>query len=270
MYNDRVSRSSDLDLKNIIGFILVLYLFHGILNALGYSVSFLIFDGFPPKTLPDPFLYYYFPGTFLFSIILFKSWFASISKIKLKITNPIMIIEFFMFCIFLSLAIIPFQDTAPVIARNIYLMKTPINSAFMHPVFEEIVFRLLLLNYLIKKFKGKIIFPLIISSLLFSLPHFLSPQSFVYGLFLGTVYLATRNILIPIIFHVAWNSRIALEHLQIYPKSLENNPEALSLVFLILSGLLLLILIIQLLIMLIKRKKLENLERPLSPNLEDV
>ena len=270
MYNDGVSRSPDLDLKNIIGFILVLYIFHGILSALGYSVSFLIFNGFRPKPHPDPFLHYYFPGAFLFSIILFKSWFVSISKIKLKITNPIMIIEFFMFCIFLSLAIIPFQDTAPVIIRNVRLMKTPINLAFISPVFEEIVFRLLLLNYLIKKFKGKIIFPLIISSLLFSLLHFLSPQSFVYGLFLGLVYLATRNILIPMLFHVAWNSRITLEHLQIYPKSLENNPEALSLVFLILSGLLLIILIMQLTIMLIKRKKLENLERPLSPNLEDV
>ncbi len=61
-----------------------------------------------------------------------------------------------------------------------------------------------------------------------------------------------------------------MEELRIYPKFLENSPEAISLVFLILSGLLLIILIMQLTIMLIKRKKLENSERSLSPNLEDV
>lgn len=75
---------------------------------------------------------------------------------------------------------------------------------------EEIVFRGIILKYLINK-KGKV-FALIASSLIFSIGHINRLDllyllyTFLIGIFLGSLYIIADSIYLPIGFHFAWNT----------------------------------------------------------------
>ena len=79
------------------------------------------------------------------------------------------------------------------------------------PVMEEILFRGLAFDYFEKKYGT--FFTLIFVSFIFSLVH-LSPgilTMFLFGLYLGWLYLITRNMLFPIIAHLVHNLLALLE-----------------------------------------------------------
>lgn len=88
-----------------------------------------------------------------------------------------------------------------------------ISVAIIPPVVEELLFRGAICKSL--KIYGKTT-AVVISALLFSLMHTNAEQfiyTFVAGLFLGLVYVETRNILFPILLHFLNNSIAALEQI---------------------------------------------------------
>ena len=74
------------------------------------------------------------------------------------------------------------------------------------PVFEEIIYRGIILNGMLKKYSPKK--AIIVSSLIFGLIHRNLPQglnAFVLGLIIATVYYYTRSLYICMIMHAANN-----------------------------------------------------------------
>ncbi|MFC4077194.1 CPBP family intramembrane glutamic endopeptidase [Salinithrix halophila] len=75
------------------------------------------------------------------------------------------------------------------------------------PIAEEVVFRGLLMNALMKR--GWVVLSIVLSSLVFALFHaditFLAPL-FILGMILGTLYAVFRNLWAPILFHIVNNT----------------------------------------------------------------
>lgn len=96
---------------------------------------------------------------------------------------------------------------------TIELIANLINVVLLASIFEEILFRKIIIDFFLKK--NKIIEGVVFSSLLFSLIHInfyrfefsLSSiaTSFIFGLILGYIYTRTRNVLYPIIAHITAN-----------------------------------------------------------------
>ncbi|HWV70766.1 MAG TPA: CPBP family intramembrane glutamic endopeptidase [Pseudosphingobacterium sp.] len=83
------------------------------------------------------------------------------------------------------------------------------------PVFEEIVFRLLILGSLLRWFSPLV--AIVISSVLFSLLHLSILETFLFACFIGWIYYYTQNIIYPIIIHgfsnlLAFVTRYILSH----------------------------------------------------------
>ncbi|MDX9846432.1 MAG: type II CAAX endopeptidase family protein [Tenuifilaceae bacterium] len=91
--------------------------------------------------------------------------------------------------------------------RNIFSIATLVILA---PIFEELIFRGIILNGLLKRYSP--LLSIVVSSLLFAAVH-LNPwqfvSAFILGLFIGWVYLRTKSILLAIIIH-AFNNFAAI------------------------------------------------------------
>lgn len=79
------------------------------------------------------------------------------------------------------------------------------------PVLEELLFRGLILNGFLKRYKPG--YAILFSALLFALFH-LNPwqmiSSFVFGLFLAWLFVKTRSLLFPILAHIISNSLVVI------------------------------------------------------------
>ena len=100
-----------------------------------------------------------------------------------------------------------FRIVPPTTTNNIPLSINILSSGLIGPILEEILFRHILLNKLLKKHTTKK--SLIISILIFSLIH-LSIIKIIYTIILGTIlgisYLhSNKNILYPIAIHISAN-----------------------------------------------------------------
>lgn len=91
--------------------------------------------------------------------------------------------------------------------RNIFSIATLVILA---PIFEELIFRGIILNGLLKRYSP--VLSIVVSSLLFAAVH-LNPwqfvSAFILGLFIGWVYLRTKSISLAIIIH-AFNNLAAI------------------------------------------------------------
>lgn len=96
-------------------------------------------------------------------------------------------------------------------SNNINILILFFSSGIVGPILEELIFRKLIIDELIKfNSKKKTI---LISSLIFSIIHFnviKGIYAFIVGLIYGTVYLKNNNILNSIIFHCLANSVVLL------------------------------------------------------------
>jgi len=91
--------------------------------------------------------------------------------------------------------------------RNVFTLTTMVILA---PLFEEIIFRGIILNGLLKRYSPAI--AIVVSSLLFATVH-LNPwqfvSAFILGLFIGWVYYKTQSLTFGIIVH-AFNNLVAV------------------------------------------------------------
>ena len=86
---------------------------------------------------------------------------------------------------------------------EINLLFLILSSVVVGPIIEEIIFRHILVNKLIK-FNNRI-FTILISSLIFALMHNGIIYTFLLGIILTTIYLKNKNLLYPIIIHSSAN-----------------------------------------------------------------
>lgn len=97
------------------------------------------------------------------------------------------------------------------ITNPIHPVLNLISSGIIGPIYEEILFRYLLYNRLKKKYQSTK--AIIITSILFGLIH-ISPIKIIYALILGFIinfsYEKNKNILAPILIHIAANSIVLL------------------------------------------------------------
>jgi membrane protease YdiL (CAAX protease family) len=121
----------------------------------------------------------------------------------------------------------------PIIPRLSYLDDTQIDNiaidavynkvdlwyffymCLIAPVFEEILFRVLILGNLLRLFSPLI--AIVVSSILFSLLHLSILETFLFACFIGWIYYYTQNIIYPIIIHgfsnlLAFATRYLLSH----------------------------------------------------------
>jgi membrane protease YdiL (CAAX protease family) len=87
------------------------------------------------------------------------------------------------------------------------------------PVLEELFFRKFLLNKLLEKYS--LVTSIIVSSLLFSLIHIETPKNLfptlLFGILGGLIYIKTRRIAYPILFHFLYNLFIQLLRISSFP-----------------------------------------------------
>ena len=82
-----------------------------------------------------------------------------------------------------------------------------ISSGIVGPIYEEILFRYVFFNRLKNRFSIRK--SIVISSSIFGIIHFQvirSLYAFIFGIFLSLVYEKKKNIIVPIIMHIAANS----------------------------------------------------------------
>lgn len=100
-----------------------------------------------------------------------------------------------------------FKIIPPNFNNKIPLITVIISSGIIGPIFEEILFRYIFYNRLKKKYSIKK--SILINSLLFSIIH-ISPIKVVYafllGIVLNTYYEKYKNIIAPILIHIAANT----------------------------------------------------------------
>ncbi|MDL2223756.1 CPBP family intramembrane metalloprotease [Bacteroidales bacterium OttesenSCG-928-M06] len=101
------------------------------------------------------------------------------------------------------------EDNLPLDISELTSLAKPdvyvfIKAVIIAPVFEEFLFRGVILNALLKKWNPRN--AIILSALLFAIPHFdnlLGP--FLYGLFIGWIYYKCNNFVLCIISHLVVN-----------------------------------------------------------------
>jgi uncharacterized protein len=109
---------------------------------------------------------------------------------------------------------IPKIDSGELIQFEIWNIPLLLSSVMFIPISEELFFRGFLLKGLLKK--NSLILSLLISSVLFGFLHFnwftmdvLSLKrvfiTFIGGLLAGGLYIKTKSITYPILFHLTWN-----------------------------------------------------------------
>lgn len=96
-------------------------------------------------------------------------------------------------------------------SNNFYSFVPTITYIIGGVMLEEIIFRGLLFKAL-ETIKGTI-FAVIISSIIFQIPHFMNPHEaflpallgFLFGVLHALIYANTKNLWLPIAFHMGWN-----------------------------------------------------------------
>ena len=125
-------------------------------------------------------------------------------KIQLKEILPFIALGISI-ALFLNMIILFFTNNHSKNIFPLYLMF--FSSGIVGPIYEEILFRYIFYNRLIKKHSS--LFALLINSFIFALVHFSfikSLYAFVLGIILCLVYQKKKNILAPILIHIAANS----------------------------------------------------------------
>lgn len=140
-------------------------------------------------------------------IIIYYFWKKNnikLKKIKIKESYILISLGISISCI---LNMIIFLFYTPNITTTVPIYLLLISSCIIGPIYEEIIFRYILLNKL-KKFNSPKT-SIIISSLIFSILH-LNPTkiffSFILGLILNITYNKTNNIITSIIIHISTNT----------------------------------------------------------------
>ena len=101
-----------------------------------------------------------------------------------------------------------------------YAVVLVANVALLGPVAEELLFRGLLVNRLARKWGLSV--SVLVSSLLFALPHQHVVGGFVFGLVMALLYVNTRSLLLPVVIHVLNNTLavgVGATELEIYPET---------------------------------------------------
>lgn len=165
-----------------------------IMYVLMMAGSFLVFNKIRYEISGDGKFYFYKPTINLLILIL--------------ITSIIYILRI------LSLI----SDLVPISEKSkLLLLSTGIDNPVLGfivvvgfaPVFEELIFRGIMLDGLLQKYSP--FASIVMSSFLFSIVHMIPRQmisAFLAGLFIGWLYFKTRNILIPILIH-AFNNLLS-------------------------------------------------------------
>lgn len=107
--------------------------------------------------------------------------------------------------LFLNMLILLFSNNYSSDIFPFYLML--ISSGIVGPIYEEILFRYIFYNRLTKKFS--FLYAILINSFIFALVHFSfikSIYAFVLGIIFCLVYHKKKNILAPILVHMAANT----------------------------------------------------------------
>lgn len=111
---------------------------------------------------------------------------------------------------------------------TIYIFR----SVILAPFNEELLYRFILLNFLLppnlKIKKTSVFISIIFISLLFSLSHMNFEPSilishFIFSLFITTIYYKTRNFLLVLLIHSLFNLSIVVFHLQYYIQEMHFN-----------------------------------------------
>ncbi|MCK4642605.1 CPBP family intramembrane metalloprotease [bacterium] len=173
----------------------------------------------------------------LFITIFFRIFFPNLSKERLSLSNRDLEILIELITLVIILTLIFESKILPDESFNYSKFNHRTFAAILWaPLSEEIFYRLILINYLMiltQKKTLSVIFP----SILFGLLHFTIIQACLYGLFLGFIYIQTRNILLPIAFHFLNNSALQLGKIGLFPDILKTDSKfvtSLLIVFLIL------------------------------------
>lgn len=129
-------------------------------------------------------------------------------------------------------------------------------SNLRSPISEEIFYRLLLIQYFMKKTNNNIFPSVILSALIFSLLHLNRnvPSTFFYGIIAGYVFIATGNIFIPIFIHFLHNLNVTYK-----PIIIVKSPGLINLLI-ILFSISVIVMIIDIIIHIKRRKALLNSE----------
>jgi len=102
---------------------------------------------------------------------------------------------------------------------NLYFIIRSISILIIAPVLEELFFRKFLLTKLIEKYS--LVTSIVVSSLLFSLIHIETPNNlfptFIFGVASGLLFIKTRRIAYPILFHFLYNLVIQLLQVSYFP-----------------------------------------------------
>ncbi len=133
--------------------------------------------------------------------------FYTISKSTIFILLPIVFCLSILLIAYISGAYISKND---YFALDSYFLNMSV-LIFILSLFEEIVFRGFLLQFLSQQYNSKYV--IVISSIAFSLAHLYNPEItvlafiniFLAGVFLSILFLKTQNVLIPTLFHFVWN-----------------------------------------------------------------
>lgn len=179
-----------------------------ILHLATIIISCIIYHFITHKNITNFIKYYGFIITIIFctitSLILYKKNITVSNKLAPKNYYYLISIGISISCLF-NMILFKFIPPKNTINYNIILLF--ISSSIIGPIYEEILFRYILLNKL-KKFNSPTK-SIIISTLIFSILH-LTPikilYAFILGLILNITYHKTNNILSSILIHISANS----------------------------------------------------------------
>ena len=167
-----------------------------IYNLLGYNNV----DLFINNILPYIMILFYI----LTIIYLYLKNYKKENKLPLKQYYPLISLGISI-SVFLNMLI--FLIIKPITTFSLPLLITIISSGIIGPIYEEVLFRYLLYNRLKNKYSIKK--SILITSIIFALIH-LKPIKIIYafllGLFINIVYEKNKNILAPILIHIAANT----------------------------------------------------------------
>lgn len=117
---------------------------------------------------------------------------------------------------------LPIEETTSNITINVLtILVEAITTCLFAPIFEEIIFRFGVYEYLNKKMKSNIMV-MLLTSILFSVIHFYGIDGFIIILIISLMwnysYFKTNNLVYPIIMHLAHNIYAMIGYIQFNDK----------------------------------------------------
>jgi membrane protease YdiL (CAAX protease family) len=111
-------------------------------------------------------------------------------KIKIGILTLLILFTDILFTLFFSLVLFPNHTAGPIFKTK---LEAFILAVIIAPIFETLIFQNWIINSVLKKVPKSFLFALFISSFLFGLSHWYSPEyvfvTFISGFLYGTLYL---------------------------------------------------------------------------------